>query len=174
MKIQIAVLAEAVAMVGLAGALEMITFIQMPEGGRVTLAAMVPILILALRRGPKVGILAGIAFGIVALIEEPFVYSPIQFLLDYPLAFGSLGLAGFLRNLRWPWLPTLGVALGIGGRFLCHFISGLVFFASYAPAGMNPAVYSAIYNAFYLVPELIISEIVTGVLVWRGILKMYI
>jgi thiamine transporter len=98
----------------------------------------------------------------------------VQFLLDYPLAFGSLGLAGFFRNLRWPWLPGVGVAVGICGRFICHFISGLVFFASYAPAGMNPAVYSAIYNALYLVPELIISEIVTGILVWRGILKLYI
>lgn len=173
-KIPIKVLAEVVAMVGLAGVLELIPFLQMPEGGRVTLAAMVPIFIVALRRGPRVGILAGIAFGIVVLVEEPFVYHPVQFLLDYPLAFGSIGLAGFFRNLRWPWLPTVGVAVGIGGRFVCHFISGLVFFASYAPTGMNPALYSAIYNALYLVPELIISEVVAGILVWRGILKMYI
>jgi thiamine transporter len=171
---RINVLAEAIAMVGLAGVLELITFLQMPEGGRVTLAAMVPVLILALRRGPRIGILAGIAFGLVALVEEPFIYNPIQFLLDYPLAFGALGLAGLFRNLRWPWLPTVGVAVGIGGRFVCHFTSGLVFFASYAPAGMNPALYSAIYNALYLIPELIISEIVAGVLVWRGILRMYI
>jgi thiamine transporter len=171
---RISILAEAVAMVGLAGVLELITFIQMPEGGRVTLAAMVPILVLALRRGPRIGILAGVAFGMVVLVEEPFIYHPVQFLLDYPLAFGSLGLAGFFRNLRWPLLPSLGVAVGIAGRFLCHFVSGLVFFASYAPAGMNPAVYSAIYNALYLVPELIISEVVTAILVWRGILKMYL
>jgi thiamine transporter len=171
---QVSVLAEAVAMVALAGVLELITFIQMPEGGRVTLAAMVPILMLALRRGTRVGILGGVAFGMVVLIEEPFIYHPVQFLLDYPLAFGSLGLAGLFRNLKWPWLPSIGVAVGIGGRFLCHFISGLVFFASYAPAGMNPAVYSAIYNALYLIPELFISEIVTSILVWRGILKMYI
>jgi len=173
-KMKVSVLAEAVAMVGLAGVLELVTFIQMPEGGRVTLAAMVPISILAFRRGPRVGILGGIAFGIVVLVEEPFVYHPVQFLLDYPLAFGSLGLAGFFRNLRWPWLPSVGVAVGIGGRFLCHFVSGVVFFASYAPAGMNPAAYSAIYNALYLIPELIISEIAAGILVWRGILKMYI
>jgi thiamine transporter len=173
-KIPIKVLAEVVAMVGLAGVLELIPFLQMPEGGRVTLAAMVPIFIVALRRGPRAGFLAGIAFGIVVLVEEPFVYHPVQFLLDYPLAFGSIGLAGFFRNLRWPWLPTVGVAVGIGGRFVCHFISGLVFFASYAPTGMNPALYSAIYNALYLVPELIISEVVAGILVWRGILKMYI
>ena len=172
MRMQVKVAAETVAMVALAGALFLIRF-QMPQGGEVTLASMVPILVLAFRRGPRIGILAGMAFGLVVLVEEPFIYHPIQFLLDYPLAFGSLGLAGFFRNLRWPMLPTIGVAVGIGGRFLCHFISGLVFFASYAPAGMNPALYSAIYNGAYLIPELFISEIITCVLVWRGVLKIY-
>ncbi|MGA3405954.1 MAG: energy-coupled thiamine transporter ThiT [Candidatus Bathyarchaeia archaeon] len=172
MKIQTKIITEVVAMVALAGILEFISgFIPftMPEGGRVTLAAMVPIFFVAVRRGPRVGILAGIVFGLVVLIEEPFVYHPIQFLLDYPLAFGALGLAGFFRKL-----PLVGVAVGIAGRFVCHFISGLVFFASYAPAGMNPALYSAIYNAWYLIPELVISEIVMFTLMRRGILQVYL
>lgn len=172
MKIRTKILTEVIAMVALAGILEFISgFIPftMPEGGRVTLAAMIPIFFVAVRRGPRVGILAGIAFGLVVLIEEPFVYNPIQFLLDYPLAFGALGLAGFFRKL-----PLVGVAVGIAGRFVCHFISGLVFFASYAPAGMNPALYSAIYNAWYLVPELVISEIVMLILMRRGILQVYL
>lgn len=177
-KIQTRILTEVVAMVALAGVLEFLSgfvpFLQMPEGGRVTFAAMVPIFFVAFRRGPRVGILAGIAFGLVVLVEEPFVYHPVQFLLDYPLAFGSLGLAGFFRKIRWPLLPLVGVAVGIGGRFLCHFFSGLVFFASYAPAGMDPAAYSAVYNAWYLVPELIISEIVLFILVRRGILQLYL
>jgi thiamine transporter len=172
MKIRTKILTEVIAMVALAGILEFISgFIPftMPEGGRVTLAAMIPIFFVAVRRGPRVGILAGIAFGLVVLIEEPFVYNPIQFLLDYPLAFGALGLAGFFRKL-----PLVGVAVGIAGRFVCHFISGLVFFASYAPAGMNPALYSAIYNAWYLIPELVISEIVMFILMRRGILQVYL
>ena len=172
MKIRAKILTEVVSMVALAGILEFISgFIPftMPEGGRVTLAAMVPIFFVALRRGPRIGILAGVAFGLVVLIEEPFIYHPVQFLLDYPLAFGALGLAGFFRKQC-----LVGVAVGIGGRFLCHFISGLVFFASYAPAGMNPALYSAIYNAWYLIPELVISEIVIFILMRRGILQMYL
>ena len=171
-KIRAKILTEVISMVALAGVLEFISgFLPftMPEGGRVTLAAMIPIFFVAVRRGPRIGILAGIAFGLVVLIEEPYVYHPIQFLLDYPLAFGALGLAGFFQKQ-----PLIGVAVGIGGRFLCHFTSGLVFFASYAPAGMNPALYSAIYNAWYLVPELVISEIVMYVLIHRGILQMYL
>ena len=172
MKIRAKILTEVVSMVALAGVLEFISgFLPftMPEGGRVTLAAMIPIFFVAVRRGPRIGILAGITFGLVVLIEEPYVYHPIQFLLDYPLAFGALGLAGFFRKQ-----PLIGVAVGIAGRFLCHFTSGLVFFASYAPAGMNPALYSAIYNAWYLGPELVISEIVMYVLMRRGILQMYL
>ena len=177
MKINTRILTEIIAMVALAGVLEFISgFLpfQMPEGGRVTLAAMVPIFFVAIRRGPALGILAGVLFGLVVLVEEPFVYNPIQFLLDYPLAFGALGLAGFFRRQPWPLVPLIGVAVGIGGRFICHFISGLVFFASYAPAGMDPAVYSAIYNAWYLVPELIISEVVMLVLIQRKIIQLYL
>ena len=175
MKINTRILTEIIAMVALAGVLEFISGflpLQMPEGGRVTLAAMVPIFFVAIRRGARLGILAGVVFGLVVLVEEPFVYNPIQFLLDYPLAFGALGLAGFFR--KQPWLPLVGVAVGIGGRFVCHFISGLVFFASYAPAGMNPALYSAVYNAWYLVPELIISEVVMFVLIQRKIIQLYL
>lgn len=172
MKIRTRTLTEIVSMVALAGVLEYVSGflpLQMPEGGRVTLAAMVPIFFVALRRGPRIGVLAGIAFGLVVLVEEPFIYHPIQVLLDYPLAFGALGLAGFFRRSS-----VLGVAIGIGGRFLCHFTSGLVFFATYAPAGMNPALYSAIYNAWYLVPELIISSIFMFILERRHILQLYL
>lgn len=169
MKIPTRVLTEAVAAVALAGVLHLIKVFQAPQGGAVTAAAMVPVLFVALRRGPKVGIVAGIAFGLVVLVEEPFVYHPVQFLLDYPLAFGALGLAGFFHKQ-----PVVGVAVAIGGRFVCHFISGLVFFATYAPAGMNPALYSAIYNGGYLFPELVVSELVMLILVRRKVLQMYL
>lgn len=171
-KIQTKILTEIIAMVALAGVLEYVSGflpLQMPEGGRVTLAAMVPIFFVAVRRGWRLGIVAGVAFGLVVLVEEPFIYHPVQVLLDYPLAFGALGLAGFFRNS-----PVLGVVVGIGGRFLCHFTSGLVFFATFAPAGMNPALYSAIYNAWYLVPELIISSAFILVLQKRHILQLYL
>jgi thiamine transporter len=172
MKIQTKILTEVISMVALAGVLHFISgfipFLQMPEGGRVTLAAMVPVFFVALRRGARVGVLAGIAFGLVVLVEEPFIYHPVQVLLDYPLAFGALGLAGFFKKL-----PVAGVAAGIAGRFICHFISGLVFFATYAPVGMNPALYSAVYNAWYLVPELIISAAVMFVLQERKLISIY-
>lgn len=170
------VLAEACVMIALATALNTVKIFTFPEGGSITLGAMVPLLFFALRRGAKAGVVAGTVFGIIDVYFEPFIYNPIQFLLDYPLAFGALGLAGLLKD-RWQGrgpkglVTVIGVAVGIAGRFCFHFLSGLVFFASYAPAGESPALYSAIYNASYLVPEFVISAAVIFVLANRGALK---
>lgn len=114
------------------------------------------------------GVLEGMVYGFVRTLRQPFIVHPVQFLLDYPFAFGALGLAGLFKKY-----PILGVAVGIAGRFLCHFLSGVIFFATYAPAGMNPAVYSAVYNGSYLVVELVLSIIVMYVLVKRGVIEMY-
>jgi len=59
-------------------------------------------------------------------------------------------------------------------RFLSHFISGVVFFAMYAPEGMSPIVYSAIYNGSYMLPELVISGILIYLLIQRGVLDLRI
>lgn len=177
------ILAEAAIMIALATVLNMVKIFTFPQGGSVTLGAMVPLLYLALRRGTKVGMLAGAVFGVIDVYFEPFVYNPIQFLLDYPFAFGALGLAGLFRS-KVSNVPAEGarlgpavwsvVAVGVGilGRFVSHFFSGLIFFASYAPAGESPVLYSAIYNASYLLPELVISAFVISVLASRGVTRV--
>ncbi|MBI4257994.1 MAG: energy-coupled thiamine transporter ThiT [Thaumarchaeota archaeon] len=163
------VLAEAIMMIALAGTLQLIKIFSLPQGGSVTLGSMIPILLFALRRGPKAGLMAGAIYGIVALYPTPFIYHPIQFLLDYPVAFGALGLAGFIQKQ-----PLIGVALGIFGRFVAHFLSGIIFFASFAPEGISPVTYSAIYNGSYLGVELVISAAVMFLLVKRRALKTYL
>ncbi len=168
-KTQTRIVAEVIVAVALAYALNLIVVFRMPQGGSVTAVSMVPLLWLALRRGVKVGVIGGIVFGIVDMFPQPFVVHPVQFLLDYPLAFGALGLAGLFQRY-----PIPGVIVGIACRFICHFISGFVFFGMYAPEGMNPAVYSAIYNGSYLIVELVLSVIVMYILVKRGIIKMYL
>jgi thiamine transporter len=146
------IIAEVSIFVALATALSFITFVVFPQGGSVTAGSMVPMLWLALRRGPKIGIFAGVVYGLVQLAVMPQVYYPAQVLLDYPLAFGCLGLAGFFKKQA-----LVGVVVAISGRFVMHFISGVLFFAQYAPAGMSPIVYSAVYNGSYLIPEMAIS-----------------
>jgi thiamine transporter len=160
------VLTEAALVVALAFVLGLIKVFEMPFGGSISLE-MVPLILLALRQGPWVGIVAGAAYGLLDLVTPPaFAVHPVQVLFDYPLAFGVLGLAGFFR-------PTvqgaiLGTVVAVLARFLCHFVSGVVFFASYAPKGWNPYLYSAAYNAAYLVPSIIVA-LVTVVVLLRAL-----
>jgi len=166
-KSQTKVVAEIVAAVALAYVLNLVVLFRLPQGGSVTAVSMVPLLWLALRRGPKIGVLGGVVYGLMDMFPQPYIVHPAQFLLDYPLAFGALGLAGFFKRY-----PIAGVVVGIAGRFVCHFLSGVIFFWMYAPAGMNPAVYSAIYNGSYLAVELAFSILVMYALVKRKVIDM--
>jgi thiamine transporter len=163
------IIAEISIFVALATALSLITFVVFPQGGSVTLGSMVPILWLALRRGPKIGIFTGAVYGLVQLAVMPQIYYPAQVLLDYPLAFACLGLAGFFKKL-----PLVGVVIAISGRFVMHFISGVLFFAQFAPAGMSPLLYSALYNGSYLIPEMIISLFIIYLLKVSKALNIYL
>jgi thiamine transporter len=166
---KVKVLSEAIALVALSSVLHLIRVYTLPQGGSITAGSMIPIFLLALRRGPIIGVLGGVAFGLIVLIEEPFLYHPIQMLLDYPIAFGSLGLAGFFKNK-----PLIGVSIGIISRFISHFISGIIFFASFAPKGMNPALYSALYNGSYLSIEFIITVAIVYFILKRRIVTVYL
>jgi thiamine transporter len=144
--------------VALASILGMIRLYRMPQGGSVSLE-MLPIFYVALRSGGGVGILTGLALGLVQLLLGAYIVHPVQLLLDYPLAFAFLGVAGFFRRHQ-----VLGIILGGLGRFIMHVLSGVVFFGTYAPEGTNVWLYSMTYNASYMIPELIICIIVMLVL----------
>ena len=168
------ILAEAVVFIALANALYILSkvylpFLKLPQGGSVTLASMVPLLWFALRRGLRWGVEAGIVYGLVHMVISGEIYYPTQVLLDYPLAFGALGLAGGFRSH-----PIWGVGVGITGRFACHFVSGVIFFGQYAWEGWSPIAYSAAYNASYLVPEFIVSAIIIYILLKRKLLDVYL
>ena len=156
-------------MVALAYVLNLIKIYHLPQGGSVTLGSMVPILLIAYRYGLKEGVAAGVIFGLVQLALEGYIYHPVQVLLDYPVAFGVLGLAALFKNR-----PPVGVFVAMFARFLSHFVSGVVFFGSYTPEGWSPIVYSAFYNGGYILPELVISAILIYLLIQRGVLDLRI
>jgi thiamine transporter len=167
------ILAEAIVFVALANVLYIISkfylpFLHLPEGGSITIGSMVPLIWFALRRGLRWGVEAGIVYGLVHMVISGDIYYPTQVILDYPLAFAALGLAGAFQSH-----PLTGVGVGILGRFVCHFASGVIFFGQYAWAGWNVLAYSAAYNATYLVPEFIISAAVIFILLKRNILYIY-
>lgn len=152
---------EAGMMIALAIVLsEFVRLFKMPMGGSVTLGGMVPLFLFSFRWGWKKGLLVGAVYGILDLVIGGF-YSmhPISILMDYPMAFAMIGLSGFFK--RTPAGYICGVLTGVAGRFLIHVISGIVFYASYAPEGQSPLVYSILYNGSYLSLEMIITMILT-------------
>jgi len=139
---------------------------HMPQGGSVTIAGLVPLLWFALRRGVKYGVFAGFVYGLIhAFLPGSYIIHPVQGLLDYPLAFAALGLAGAVKKI-----PAVGIAVGIVGRFLCSFAAGMVFFTSFSIDGVTA---SAIYNGTYLIPEFVITTIVIYILLKRKLLNIY-
>ena len=157
-------IAEVGVTMALAGVLHLIKLWQMPQGGSITLGTMVPLFILALRRGPAVGFLAGALYGMLEgwiLSGGKNFYHPVQVILDYPLAFGLTGLAGLFTRA-----PAFGVVVGSLARYISHVISGIVFFAQYAPKGQPVVLYSLGYNAIYLGPDFLIAIVLT-LLVWE-------
>jgi len=125
----------------------------MPQGGDVTPCSMFFITLAGYWFGPAAGILAGVSEGLLRFaLSATGSVGPVQILLDFPLAFGALGVAGFLRHMKFGLFA--GYIAGALCLFCMSFLSGFLFWASYAPDGMNPVLYSAVYNLSYVLPEM--------------------
>lgn len=141
-----------------------IKLFSMPQGGSVTAGEMIPIIIFALRHGSLPGIVVGALYGFVQMLFGGSIFHPLQAILDYPVAFGVLGLAGLFSSefeKTKSIVPVIkGASLGIVLRMIAHTLTGAIFFASYAPEGQNPWAYSIIYNASYLLVEFAITIVI--------------
>ena len=169
-------LVEAGIMIALSLILDQIKIYQAPQGGSVTAASMLPIFVFAFRWGVLPGVTAGAVFGLLQLILGGWVFSPTQAILEYPVAFGFLGLAGLFSNKESSGRSdnkfgiALGVFLGLGFRFVCHLLAGVIFFAEYAGT-QNPWIYSFLYQVSYLIPEYIITTVALYLL-WKPLSKV--
>lgn len=141
--------------VALSVVLNMIILYRMPQGGSVTLASMLPIYIVSFAYGPRFGMLTGLVFGTINLLLGGYVMHPAQVLLDYPIPFMLIGISGYFKNNH-----LLGMIIATLFRMTAHVASGYIFFAEYAPEGMNPLIYSLSYNGSFLAVDLLIAIIV--------------
>lgn len=140
----------------LAMVLSMFKLFELPMGGSVTVCSMIFITLVGYVYGVRAGVMTGFAYGLLQFVTDPVFYTIPQMIVDYPLAFGALGLSGFFCNRKWG-LQT-GYVLGILGRLIFAWLSGVIFFASYAEgSGMGPALYSLAYNGSYIAVEGVIT-----------------
>ncbi len=137
---------------------------SLPNGGSVTLFSMLIICLIGYWYGPKVSILAALAYGILQFITGPYVVHPLQVALDYPLAFGALGLSGFFAGSKHGLIK--GFIAGSMGRLLMHCISGVIFYTTYVGdlIGNLTAIWAGIlYNMSYVIPEVILTLLLLAV-----------
>lgn len=133
------------------------TVYEFPFGGSITLFRMFFICFIGYLYGTKAGIITGVAYGILDFILKPYAITLIQPLLDYPIAFGCLGLAGVFSKSKYGLVK--GYLLGVVGRYICHVLTGIIYFHEYA-GGQNVILYSLSYNASYIVPEAILTVLI--------------
>ena len=149
--------------IAIAFVLSCIKLYHAPQGGSTTPAAMLPLIMFALACGPVQGLTVGCAYGLLQLIEEPYVVHPLQMLCDYPLAYGAMALcclACLIPEKHSYFRLPVAVVLGYFARLVMAVISGVVFFAEYA-GDQNAFVYSVTYNLGYLAPETLIALVIS-------------
>ena len=156
--------------VALATGLSYIKMFDAPYGGSITLFSLLPIALYSYMFGIRRGTLAGFVFGLLQLLQGPYILHPMQFFLDYIIPFTVVGTCGGIfrplidRTRISPAAKAIaglasGLVLGVLLRYFFHVISGAVYFGEYAgDYGFDNAwTYSAAYNALYVFPDGAIS-----------------
>lgn len=161
--------------------LALIKFKPVQYGGSITLASFVPVLVYAYVYGPTSGFMVGLIHGLLNFIESPYILTPATFILDYLLAFASIGIMGFFGKLPRKEKSALPVVLGsvavFTARFVFHLVSGAIFFMQDAVwvslpnwAMGNAFVYSLIYQCVYVPADCLIATLVLFALAKTGVL----
>lgn len=168
------ILVESAIMISLATVLSVFKLAELPYGGSITLASMLPIAILAYRHGALRGVAAGAVYGIIqqllGLKNLSYFTTPISILaiilLDYLVAFAVIGLAGVFRRTvrRQSSAMLLGGILACLLRYFCHVISGATVWAGLSIPTEAALLYSLVYNATYMIPEAIVLLLATAYL----------
>ena len=161
MKLKVKQLVFAAMSMTLAVVTSFLKITSLPQGGSMTLFSMFFICFVGYLYGAKIGLITGITYGLLDLILGPYIVGPIQLLIDYPLAFGALGLAGFFSNEKNG--AVKGYILGVFGRYIFHVLSGIIFFGSAAGSGQSVVTFSLIYNATYILPEAIMTVVILSI-----------
>lgn len=139
---------------------------------------MIPMVLYAIRRGWARGMGAGLLWGVLHIVVGRIqIQTLLQGFIEYFIAYTSIGAAGVLSSMirenlqagreQKARLQIIGsVLIGIVSRYVWHFIAGFLFFAAYAPEGMNPIVYSLIVNGTNALATAVVT---TSVLVFLSI-----
>ena len=143
------------------------------QGGSVTIASMVPIVMVGIMFGTKWGLCSSIAYAVIQMIfgfypppTQNFLNFVLVIMLDYIVAFGVLGLSGMFYKIsgKKAFSAPLAAFIVTTLRYVCHILSGVLIWGVYAEEGQTVLAYSLIYNGSYMIPEIIITTVVTALI----------
>ena len=176
-------LVEASVMVAFATVLSMLKLIDLPYGGSVTAASMLPIVIIAYRHGTGAGLLSGLVY---ATIQQLLGLNTLSYvtgwqsmvaviMLDYILAFTLIGFGGIFKGklsrvsgnagTRQSAELVFGLVFVCIFRYVCHTVAGATVWAGLSIPTEAALIYSVGYNATYMIPETIVTSLVAA---WLG------
>ena len=163
---QIVAMIECSMMIALSTVFSLIKIIDMPYGGSVTIASMLPIVIAAYRHGFLWGLGTALTNSVIQLllgINNLSYFSTWQsilaiILLDYVVAFGVFAISGLFRRVekRQNLAFLYGILASSLLRYVCHVISGATVWVGLSIPDNAALVYSLSYNATYMIPETIV------------------
>lgn len=164
-------LTESAVMIATATVLSMLKLIDLPYGGSVTLCSMLPVMLIGYRFGIGAGLLGGFAYSVIQLLLglNTLAYATsaaaavaIVF-LDYIFAFTFIGLGGVFKKLfkNQSASMCLGMLLVCLIRYIFHTVSGCTVWAGLSIPTEKALLYSLSYNATYMLPELLVSLLIT-------------
>ena len=168
-------LAESAVFIALATILSMLK-IDLPFGGGITIVSMLPIVLISHRWGWKWGLPTAFVYSLIQLLlgldnvgyATSFVMAAGVVMLDYVIAYTVLGFSGLFDRLmgKTRWSIAAGIAATFTLRFVCHLITGAWIWGEWMPESFmnmtmtNPWIYSFLYNGWYMLAELVVTEIV--------------
>jgi len=170
-----------------------------PFGGGITIAGMLPIILIAYLYGTRWGLLTGFVYSLIQMLlghstvvglftpDSDSYMGSIAIaiticLIDYILAYTVLGFGSIFRKKMSPIKAlVLGSILALTLRYVCHIVSGAIFYGAWAEWFFGDAIgqlavsrwvlntfsgnslallYSVVYNGCYMIPEMIITPII--------------
>jgi thiamine transporter len=175
-KLGLVALIEAALMAAFAVILDLLPSIDLSPSISISIS-MVPIFLLAFRHGVKASLASGFIWGLLQIASgDAWIATPVQMIIEYFIAFAFIGFAGlFYRKIQGSirnnqkkkallWV-VIAVFVGSLARYFWHFIAGFIFFAEYAPEGMDPVLFSFLTNGATMLGTAVLCSIVLVLLI---------
>ncbi len=136
---------------------------ELPQGGTITPASVLPIMLYCHYQGFKKSLPVCIAFTLLQFMQNPYLLHPFQVILDYFIPYLALILLSVFPFRRDKYnallsenkstMPShiglfIGAVMYIVVRYTSHVLSGAIFFKEYAWEGWGAWSYSFVYNLF--------------------------